>query len=57
MDSSAYRSPAVAAAAAAADAASAAVTSAAADKTKMCASSLILPKGLPSESTVLQARN
>ena len=30
---------------------------AAADKTKMCASSLILSKGLPSGSTVLQAPN
>ena len=40
-------------AAAAAAAASAAATSAA-DKTKMCASNQILPKGLPSESTCYQ---
>ena len=49
----------VATAAASAAAASAAATfaaTAAADKTKMCASSLILPEGLPSGSTCYQAR-
>ena len=52
-------SAAASTASAAADVASAAATSdatAAADKIKMCTSSLILPKGLPSGSTCYQAR-
>ena len=45
------------AATSAALAATTSAVTAAADKTEMCASSLILPRGLQSVSTVLQARN